>query len=364
MILRSVMAAAMVTAALAGCGKEEAHPQAIPQVVKGVTVMDISAGTVPEVMEAVGTVKAENSAVIAARIPGTVTGVLVREGERVSKGKLLVTLMATETTAGAAGATAAVEEAKRGLDEALARKRLADTTFGRYERLLKEQAVTRQEFDSRQMEKEVADQGVERARARLVQAEEAARSSAAVAGYTRITAPLAGVVTGKTVDVGMTVFPGMPLMTVEQEGAYRLEVNAPASLLGKVKVGDRVDVVLPGMPETAGRVVEVIPSADPVSRTFPIKVAVNLAGVRSGLYGSAFFTVGEKQGVMLPSSAVMERGALTSVWVVDEGRIARMRLVKLGRRVGDRVEVLSGLSRGERVVIAGIEKVSDGARIE
>ena len=251
------------------------------------------------------------------------------------------------------------------VDEARARKRLADATFERYRNLFQEQAVTRQEYEGKEMEKEVAGQGAARAEARLVLARENARAAGTVAGYTRISAPLSGLVASKSVDAGMTVFPGMQLMTVEEEGHYRLEVSAPESLLGKVQVGQALNVQIDGVTgDMGGRVAEVVPAVDPASRTFIVKVDISGKGLRSGIYGRALFPVGERKGLLVPKMAIVERGALTSVWVADKENIARMRLVKTGREVHERVEVLSGLSAGERVVIGGVEKVGEGAKFQ
>lgn len=352
--------------ATAGCsGGEKGAQQAATSVVTGVTMATVAAVTIPDRLEAVGTVRARNSSLIAARIPATVGAVLVREGDRVGKGKLLMTLMSAETVAGAAGAEARVEEAQRGVAEAKARKELADVTFGRYQKMFQEQAVSRQEYDGRRAERDVANQALARAEAALVQAREGAKAAATMAGYTRVTAPIGGIVTAKQVDVGATVFPGTPLMTVEEEGSYRLEANAPESLLGKVRPGQEVAVVFDGVSgETKGRVADVVPTVDPASRTFVVKVDVAAKGLRSGLYGKAFFPVGSRQGVVVPKGAIVDRGALTSVWVVDGEKRARLRLIKTGPAVGDRVEVLSGLSAGERIVTGGMEKVVDGAKVE
>jgi membrane fusion protein, multidrug efflux system len=356
-----------LAAGVSGC-KDKGATGALHQdapVVTGVVLQEVTAGAIPELVEAVGTVRAKNAALLAARIPATVTGVHVREGERVAKGKLLVTLESAEAASGAAGARAGVEEAMRGLEDSRARKKLADVTFDRYEQLFREQAVTRQEYDVRRMEKDVAAEGMARFEARLAQAREGAKSAVAIAGYTRITAPVAGVVTSKPAEAGMTVFPGMPLVTVEETGDYRLEVSAPETLYGKVKAGDRVVCVIDGIGgDTTGRVAEVVPTVDPASRTFTAKVALAAPGLRSGSYGRAFFPVGVRPGFSVPESAVVERGSLTSVWVVGKDDIARMRLVKVGRALGDRVEILSGLSAEERVVVSGTGKVTDGARVK
>lgn len=352
--------------AVSGCGgrQEGASGERQPVVVTGVTVATAEATSLPEGIEAVGTVKAKNSAVLAARLPATVTGVFVRDGEPVAKGKLLVTLDAGESAAQAASATAAADEAARALDEARARQRLADATYERYNNLFREQAVTRQELDNRKADKDVADQGVGRAVARLAASRQSARAAGVVAGYQRIVAPLAGTVTAKQVERGMTVFPGTPLLTVEGTGDYRLEVAVPESQIDRVKVGARLPVTIESAKLALdGRVAEVVPSADPGSRTFTVKVDVAGKGLKSGMFGRVILSTGQRPGLVVANSAVVERGDLTSVWVVDRQGIARMRLVKVGKTFGDRVEILSGLTAGEQLVTGGADKVLEGARV-
>ncbi len=354
----------LITAGCGGKGKETAVAT-VPVAVKGVALQVLASASIPDQIEAVGTVRARNSAQIAARIPGTVSRVLVREGDRVGRGKLLVTLQSAETVAGAAGAKAGVDQASRSVEEARARKQLADVTLERYSKLLQEQAVTRQEFDTRLAEQKMATQGFARAEAGLVQASEGAKAAGAMAGYNRITAPISGIVISKQVEVGMTVFPGAPLLTVEEEGNYRLEVSAPETLLGKAQVGQKVAVAVDGAAAAmTGRIAEIVPTVDPASRTFTVKVDVDAKGLRSGSYGRVLFPVGSRQSLLVPKGAVVVRGALTSVWVVDKQKVARMRLVNLGKPVGDQWEALSGLSAGEQIVTAGVEKLVDGATVE
>jgi RND family efflux transporter MFP subunit len=361
-----LIAAALLTG-MAGCrdkGKEGTVAEGRP-VVRGLTLETAASTAVPERVEATGTVRSINSALLSARIPGAVSGIYVKEGDRVQRGKLLLTIEALESSAGASGAAYAVEEAQSAVEEALARKKLADVTFERFSKLFNEQAVTRQELDTQLAERDVADKALARARARLDQVRESHRAAGAVAGYTRITAPLGGIITGKSVDVGATVFPGMPLLTVEEEGRYRLEINTPESLLGKIRVGQEISVSLDGINgKNTGRVAEIVPKVDPVSRTFTVKLDIPSKGVRSGQFGRAFFPVGEKKGITIPGSAIMERGQLSAVWAVDTQNIARMRLVKPGDTYGNRVEILAGLSDGDRIVVGGVDKVTDGARIE
>jgi len=355
---------ALLIASTMGCGKKSEHAaQSEPVVVQGATVATLAAEELPEVQEAVGTVKARDTAVISARLAGSVSGVYAKEGDRVGKGKLLVVIEAAESGAAAAGAISGVEEASRALEEAQARRKLADATFERYSRLFEERAVTRQEFETRQMEKDVAAQGVARAKARLSQARHGAEAAGTVAGYGKVSSPISGVVVAKQVEAGQTVFPGTPLLTVEGDEGFRLEVAAPEGLLGKVRAGERVGIALEGAPVT-GMISEVVPVVDPGSRTFTVKIDLPSRGLRSGSYGKAFFKMGSRKGIAVPASAVVERGALTSVWTVSGEGIARLRLVKLGRTLDGRVEILSGLSAGEKIVIAGMERVVDGAKVQ
>ena len=363
-VCRGAVIALLIASAL-GCGKKDGEPaaQSKPVAVQGASVAAVSVEAIPEVQEAVGTVKARNLAIISARIAGSESGVYVKEGERVAKGKLLGVIEAVESGAAAAGAAAGAEEAARGVEEARARQKLADATLARYRKLFNEKAVTPQEFEGRQMEQEVAVQGVARAEARFSQARQGAKGAGTIAGYGKVTAPISGLVVSKQVEPGQTVFPGTPLLTIEGEDGFRLEVAAGEVLLGKVKLGDLIGITVPGAPLT-GRVSEIVPMVDPVSRTFTIKVDLPAKGLRSGTYGKALFRVGSRQGIAVPAVAVVERGSLTSVWVVSREGIARLRLVKLGTVLGNRVEILSGLSAAERIVTAGAEKVMDGAKVE
>ncbi len=353
----------------AGCskkheaGKTETAPAAV---VTGVSLEVVSPAAVPELLEVVGSVRARTSAVVSTRIPGSISVLRVREGDRVRKGQLLAQLDAQENQATAAVATAAVDEARRGLDEALSRKKLADTTFERYNNLLKEQAVSRQEFDVKQSEKDVAASGVARAESRLTQAKEGAKAATVVSDYTRIIAPISGIIASKQADLGATVFPGQPLMTIEDDGSYQLELALPENVATRIKAGSPLQVTLDAIGSTfAARIAEIVPTADPASRTFVAKIALNQKGLKSGMFGRGAVSLGTTTtGVTVPKKAVREHGALTSVWTLDKGNSARMRIVKVGRQSGDRLEILSGLSDGDRVVVNGAEKITEGSRVE
>ena len=368
--LGRVITGIMVVCTLAGCsgkhGDSEKKADMPAPVIKGVTLETVTTTSLPETMEMVGTVRARTSAVVSARIPGTITVLKVREGDRVRKGQLLIQLDAQENQANAAVAVSSVDEAQRGLEEARSRKKMADTTFARYQNLFKEQAISRQEFDIKQTERDLASQGVARAEARLKQSQGGSRAASAISGYTRILAPISGIITSKQADLGATVFPAQPLMTIEDEGSYQLELSVPESIALAVKPGTAVQVTLDAMKTTFGsRIAEIVPAADSASRTFIAKIALEQKGLKSGMFGRGVISLGTKvNSLLVPRKAIVEQGALTSVWIVDKNALARMRLVKTGKTVGDNVEILSGLSDGERIAVGGVEKVSEGSKVE
>lgn len=354
---------------LTGCSStkpETEKKEVATMVVKGVTVETVKTVSIPETLEVTGTVRARTSATVSSRIPGTISVLKAREGDRVKKGQMVVQLDAPENQATAAAASAGIDEARRGVDEAQARKKLADVTFERYQRLFNEQAVTRQEFDVRQTERELTVQGVARAEARLKQAQEGSRAAGAMADYTRITAPISGVITSKQVDLGSTVFPAQPLMTIEDEGSYLLELAIPESFATKIKPGTPVMVSLDALHASfIAKITEIVPAADPTSRTFIAKVILSQQGLKSGMFGRGVLALETTvSGMLIPRAAIFERGALAAVWAVGADNSARMRLVKPGKIVGERREILSGLSEGDRVVVSGATKLVEGSRIE
>lgn len=351
---------------LTGCSDSKHGAQAPPPAVSGLTLTTVKVADLPETLDVVGTVRARTSALVSARISGTVSVLHVREGDRVRKGQVLGQLDSKENVAQATGAVAAIDEAKRGLEEAQARQKLADSTFGRFKKLYDEQALTRQEFDTRQTERDLAHQAVARAEARLRQTQEASRAAGAMADYTKIVAPISGVIVAKQADLGSTVFPGQPLMTIDDEGSYQLELAIPESQVRAVHTGTAVQVQIDATGSNfAARVTEVVPTSDPASRTYTAKVAIPQKGVRSGMFGRGSIALGSTiKGVRIPRNAVFERGALTAVWAVGADEIVRMRLVKTGRIQGDSVEILSGLADGDRIVTGGMEKAVDGGKLQ
>ncbi|HUZ06226.1 MAG TPA: efflux RND transporter periplasmic adaptor subunit [Candidatus Paceibacterota bacterium] len=324
---------AFAACALAGCGAkhENQNSTSLPTVeVRTQTVENKSRVMTEEVL---GTVRAKLHATLEARLSGHIAELPVTLGETVQKGQLLARLDAGEIVA-------RLDQAKASLEE-------ADRDWKRTSALFAQQSATRAEYDSAQAREQMAQGAVAEAKAMM--------------SYVAITAPFAGVVTKKWADVGDLAAPGKPLVNLEDPAALQLQADVPESLIGNVKLGDQLAVHLATVTNAmAGTVAEMSPVADPNSRTFVVKLDLpDAPGLRSGQFGRVAVPVGEVSAIRVPLSAVVQRGQMEIVFVVTDGR-AHLRLVKTGARVGDEVEVVSGLNAGEPVVTDGAASLADG----
>jgi RND family efflux transporter MFP subunit len=334
---------------LSGC-KEKVKPGAAEvkrQAVSGVVVAEILPSRVDEYYETSGTVKARATSVIASRVMGTITSVKVREGDRVRAGQVLMTLDDRDVAQKVAAAEKTVEAAKQN-------QLLMDVTYQRYKKLHEEKALTQQEIDQVTTQKKVADIEYERAGAGLAEAK-------IFHGFTSITAPFAGAVTEKKIDAGSMAVPGMPLLVLEDTSSFRIEANADERLSARLKPGMPVEIVVESVvPKIEGRISEIVPAIDPMSRTFLIKVEMKASGLKSGLYAKLRIPVGTREALLVPKTAVLERGQLTGVYTVDDRSVITYRLVRTGKAYENAVEILSGINAKEKVITSGIEKAVDG----
>jgi RND family efflux transporter MFP subunit len=183
--------------------------------------------------------------------------------------------------------------------------------------------------------------------------------------YVQITAPLDGYVAARLVDPGAVVAPGMPLLQVERGGNYRLEVAVPESRISAIPVGSSLAVEVEAINlHSTGRVIEIQPVLDANSRTALVRVQLPAnERLRGGLFGRAYLKGARKDILLLPDNLIQQHGQMYTVFVNDGG-IARRRMITVGRQSGGRSEVLSGLTAGEQVIASTLNAVSDGAPVE
>ncbi|MGB8066031.1 MAG: efflux RND transporter periplasmic adaptor subunit [Candidatus Sulfotelmatobacter sp.] len=342
-----------LTANLVGCSSERETVNAAPETVSNVSVIAAQAATIPDVVEAVGTLRAAETSQLAAQMMGNIVEIRAHEGDRVQRGQVLAVIDDAQPRAALDRATAADLAAQQEITASESDFALAEATFKRYQTLYEKKSVSPQEFDEVKARYQAAQVRREMARAGQSQAKAALQQAHTALGYAHIVAPFDGLVTEKRADVGSLASPGMPIFTVEDLRHYRLEATVNETDLRYVHQGQQVSVLIDalGDRELKGRVVEIVPAADPASRSFLVKIKLpSDAALRSGLFGRAQFARGQRSALLIPRSAVVERGQLQGIYVLDQNRIAGLRYITLGRSAAGQVEVLAGLQAGEMLV--------------
>ena len=389
-------------AGVSACGKQEEKAPEKVAAVTGVKVEAVKTSAQEDFYEAVATVRSKTTSVLSSRAMGYIVAVQVREGDRVRPGQLLLEIDNREAAAQLKKAQAGLWEAQEMLQEmertiqaqgsaktaAEADQSLAASTFNRYQALLERKSVSQQEFDEAQARYRGKTAEVERIKemlgsmrarreqvlARMDQAKAEISQAQIQVDYGRILSPSQGVVTLKQAEVGALASPGAPLLTLEDDGRYRLEASVEERMLGKIRLGEsvRVSIDALGDQEWTARVGEIQPFADPASRSSLVKIDLpedlgkkgTIRVLRSGLYGKARFPLGKREVMAVPQKAVLQGGNLQQVFIVDSSQTARLRLIKTGKAYGDRIEVLSGVRDGEKIIVEGAERVNDGNRVE
>ncbi|MEO7276233.1 MAG: efflux RND transporter periplasmic adaptor subunit [Vicinamibacterales bacterium] len=372
------MAAAGVAGlVLSGCanGAKPASANAAPPI--PVAVAHVAMADTADTFEAGGVVQARTTAAITARILAPVREVRVKPGDRVRSGQILIVLDGRDLSAHARSASAATLAADQGVTAAASEQQGADAalalaraTHARIAGLQAKRSATPQELDDATGALRAAEARAAGAAARAQAAAanvDGARAASEAAGTTAsfalITAPFDGVVAEKMVEPGNMASPGTPMMRLEDTRGFRLEVRVDESRIGQIAVGAVVAVSVDsgtgGAPTTLrGTVTEIGRAVAADARAFLVKIALpETTGLRSGTFGRARFSGHARRVLTVPDTALVRRGQLTSVLVV-ENEIARVRLVNVRG-----TEVLAGLSEGDVVIVAAPPTVTDGSRV-
>jgi membrane fusion protein (multidrug efflux system) len=322
-----------------GCGGHNAaHPvlPALPKVsVRTVLAVD-SAHDVGD--EVVGTVRSKTVAEVSSSVMGTVRNLNVAIGRRVRVGEVLVQLSAGEIDAKAEQARAMHARAKIDLDRA--------------SQLMAAKSIPTAQFDVAAAQFRVAE-------ATLAEAE-------VMRGYTQIRAPIAGVITAKQVGVGDLAVPGKALFIIESPDHMRLEAAVPEALAQHIALGMHMQVHLDALNKSVeGSVSELAPAADPQSRTALIKLDLPAdPALRPGMFGRLSVGTGEAKALTVPDTAIVRRGQLETLYVVEDGK-AVLRIVRTSERTLDgKLEVYAGLHVGEHVVVGRPVHLTDGQPVE
>lgn len=321
-------------------------------------------------VESVGTVRPRTETRIESQVTGKVREVRVRAGDVVKRGEPLIILDDREFTSrraqaeeGLKAARAQREQARQAINEAQAGQAKAVAQYQRIQKLYNEKAVTDREMDQAEADYRQAQARLEQAREGLASAEAGVRRAAEALeeariahGYTVIRAPEDMEVARRSVEPGDLAVPGKALLTVQTAGAMRLEAFVREGLIDKARPGAELQVSIPALHRRVDGVVEeVVPSADPATRTFLVKVALpDLPGLYPGMFGRLLVPARTREAVLVDRMAVRRVGQLESVLLQEDGRWF-WAFVKTGERRGEDVEILSGLSGGETLGLPGAD---------
>ena len=293
-----------------------------------------------------GVVEALRSSAVAAPVAGAIVALPVQAGDRVQAGQTLARIDARAAQQQASASDAQLRSAQAQLD--VARK-----DFERQQQLFDRQYISQAALDRAEAQFKAAQ-----AQAAALQAQ--AGAARTVSGLHVLRAPFAGVVAEVPVALGDMALPGKPLLTLYEPGALRVAAALPQGLLGAPWAGLKVE--FPGLPEErrwftpAAAQLQWLPTVDAATHTVQLRITLPAAlpGLAPGLFARVWLPLGgadKAARLFVPAAAVVRRAELSGVYVVDAQGRAQLRQVRLGRVQDDKVEVLAGVSAGERVAL-------------
>jgi RND family efflux transporter MFP subunit len=315
------------------CNRDkEAKEQSVLPTVE-VRVAPVSQQQLAQKNEVTGTVNAVDRATIAARVAGVIKELPIDLGSIVKKGDVLAKIGADEITARLRQAETRLAQARRNVD--------------REKRLLEKEAATRSGVKDLEEALRIAEAGYQEARTMF--------------GYTTVTAPFDGLVAEKMVNIGDLASPGTPLLALESSRRLQIVVEVPEAFAQQIRQDSELPFMVPAADFSGkGRVAEIAPVADPLSRTATVKIAIEAQPrLRPGQFARVTLAGPAVTALLVPASALVTFGQMEQVFVVQDNK-ARLRLVRSGSRNNGMVEIISGLGGGEQVVTSNASNLIDG----
>jgi len=333
----------------------EAPPE---EPVRAVKVLTVGVGSLESGLEYAGEVRARVESRLGFRVAGKITRRPVEVGQRVKAGQLLAQLDPRDYQL-------ATEASRAQLVSATTQRDLAAADLGRYKALKDQNFISGAELERREATLKAAQATVDQAQAQLA-------GQGNQAAYTQLLADVSGVITAVEAEAGQVVAAGTPVVRIAQDGPREVVFAVPEDKLARVPVGAPVTVrSWTGGPTLRGQVREVAASADPVTRTFAVKVTLADASASEALpLGATVYVVppaaAPQAGVVikLPTSALRQEGRGTAVWVLEPVTMTvRSQPVEIQTADGNEAVVASGLKPGQQVVAAGVHVLSPGQKV-
>lgn len=304
-----------------------------------------------------GEVVAKESAAISTRMMGFIDKITVKPGDSVIKGQLLVLISNDEVMAKKRQVLAMITEA-----EAAAKN--AQRDYERFKRLHKQHSVSDKELENVELQNTSMQAKVKMAKEQLKEVETAL-------SYTEIRAPFSGVITQKMGNEGGMANPGMPLLMLEKAGNLEIKASVSENYIPYIKRNEIADVTIKSIDTHVKAVVkEVSPSAVGTGGQYFVKLALkanNTKNIHAGMFANLFIPTadvsGKRQPILINKTSLIKRDQLVGVYVVNNDNEVHLHWVRLGKTEGEQVEVLSGVNRGDRVVLKAEGKLYNGAKV-
>lgn len=345
----------LATGLINGCGTHESPEGQTAAIGRSVTteVQTVQPASLSLRVEVPGLVVSEDQVQVASRLMGYIREIKVEEGQAVKAGQLLFVVDPTDIQGQMSQARAGLAQA----EAALADAKLDHERFGA---LYKEEAIPKMQWDKVRLQYQVAQQQVAAARAGFGLASSQMR-------YASVVAPIAGVVTQKMANAGDLAAPGRPVLVIEGLKKLQVRTQVSSDVYAHIKIGGKASIAHDGETTQApveGTIAQVVPTADPASHSHLVKIDLPAgSGLASGNFVRVGFAVGEREGIRVPLTAVVERAGITGVFVVDAQGIARYRMVRTGATEQGGVEIQSGLSAGDKVVVSQVAQLENGDKV-
>ncbi|WP_373020441.1 efflux RND transporter periplasmic adaptor subunit [Thiomicrorhabdus sp.] len=338
--------------ALTGCSQDEGHTiEAEKQQVIKATIGTVELGTVPMTAVVPGAVVSDQRAQISSRLIGYIKDLNVKAGQTVKRGQLLFRIDSTDVQSQINQAQAAYQQAKAALTD-------AKLDYDRFTKLYKDDSVSKQQYDKITLQYSVAQENLAAAKSGLDQAK-------AQLSYADVRAPFSGVVVEKLADAGALASPGQPIVVIENLESVSVQTEVAEDLFAVLRNGDEATVVIDAQPKPLiGTIYTLVSAANPKTRTHTVKLSLPAVGnINSGTFARVSFKRGERQTIMIPSSAVLDRAGISGVFVVKDGK-ATFAMVRVGMSANGMTEIQAGLGLGEHIVIDNNQSMLNGDLVE
>lgn len=349
------IAIAALAIVAASCGEKETKHTAVAPKKVVATIATANLKEYPVVHSFSGKLEADKQSNLSTRIMGQISKVYVKTGQKVNKGQLLIQIRNQDILAKKAQVEASKVEVTSAYES-------AEKDMKRYEALHKSNSASDKEMEDMNTRYKMA-------KAQLDAVEQMEKEVDENMRYASIRAPYSGIVTSRFIEEGDLANPGMPLLSMESKSQWKVIARIPEANIAQVNLNDKVKLNFKAADKVFdGQIIEINPSTNNTGNQYQAKILVTVpegctARLYSGMYADVLFEYGTQEIILVPQKSLIHKGQLVGLYAVSQSGNALLRWVKTGKTNGDNIEILSGLSNGEKYIESSNSKLFDGALV-